>query len=179
MEKFRLRVRHTPAKGTMWELYLVPDRPLAASGSDRLLGSVSTVVSINWLREIARPFFERLDTPRDIDGFSARSEPVCLAHEDGMRLALAFSAARYLIKARQRRQFRDGLLGLPSEVVIYWFTLCFYGERIAAARAALRTLLAYEEPPPPRKSRKSKKRSDLQERMPFSATSGSDVDQFD
>jgi hypothetical protein len=44
-----------------------------------------------------------------------------------MRLALAFSAARWLAGAVQRRMFRDSLAALPSEVLLYWFTLCFYG----------------------------------------------------
>lgn len=104
-------------------------------------------MSINWLREVARPHFQKLDPPRDVDNFGPRSEPVFLRPEDGMRLALAFAAARYLSKAQQRRQFREELAKLPSEVVLYWFTLCFYGPRTAAGRAALRTLLTYEEPP--------------------------------
>ncbi len=41
---------------------------------------------------------------------------------------------------------REGLEELPSEVVLYWFTLCFYGYRQAAGRAALRTLFTHEEP---------------------------------
>jgi hypothetical protein len=61
-----------------------------------------------------------------------------------MRLALAFSAARWLVTPRQRRLFRAGLEELPSEVVLYWFTLCFYGYRQAAGRAALRTLFTHE-----------------------------------
>jgi len=51
--------------------------------------------------------------------------------------------------------FRENLEQLPSEVVLYWFTLCFYGYRQAAGRAALRTLLTHEEieeSPPPRSS---------------------------
>jgi hypothetical protein len=63
-----------------------------------------------------------------------------------MRLALAFSAARWLATPRQRRLFREGLEELPSEVVLYWFTLCFYGYRQAAGRAALRTLFTHEDP---------------------------------
>jgi hypothetical protein len=31
-------------------------------------------------------------------------------------------------------------------VILYWFTLCFYGYRQAAGRVALRTLLTHEEP---------------------------------
>jgi hypothetical protein len=42
--------------------------------------------------------------------------------------------------------FCEGLEELPSEVVLYWFTLCFYGYRQSAGRAALRTLLTHEEP---------------------------------
>ena len=60
-----------------------------------------------------------------------------------MRLALAFSAARWLPGAAQRRMFRDALAALPAEVLLYWFTLCFYGYRQAAGRAALRVLLTH------------------------------------
>ena len=60
-------------------------------------------------------------------------------------MALAFASARYLTKAAQRTMFRAGLLDLPAEVVLYWFTLCFYGYRQQAGRAALRTLLTYEQ----------------------------------
>jgi hypothetical protein len=63
-----------------------------------------------------------------------------------MRLALAFSAARWLVTLRQRQKFLAGLRSLPSEVILYWFTLCFYGYQQAAGRAALRTLLTHEEP---------------------------------
>jgi hypothetical protein len=42
--------------------------------------------------------------------------------------------------------FRDGLAALPSEVLLYWFTLCFYGYRQSAGRAALRVLLTHQEP---------------------------------
>ncbi len=154
MERFRLRVRHEPKKGNVWELHLMPDTPRGAdqSASVRLLGSVTTATSINWLRDIARPYLLANELAYDIDRLGPRAEPVWLEREAGMRLALAFTAARYLTKARQRKQFREDLIDLPTEVVLYWFTLCFYGNRMAAARAALRTLLAFEEPPPPRRT---------------------------
>jgi hypothetical protein len=72
MERFRLRVRHEPKRGQIWELYLFPQHP--------------------------------------------------------------------------HRPLREGLDELPSEVVLYWFTLCFYGYRQSAGRAALRTFLTHEEP---------------------------------
>ena len=51
----------------------------------------------------------------------------------------------------------DGLLAeLPAEALLYWFTLCFYGNRLSAGRAALRALLTYEEPPPPRRPARRK-----------------------
>jgi hypothetical protein len=67
-------------------------------------------------------------------------------HADGMRLALAFASARYLTRPAQRRTFRSGLIELPAEVMLYWFTLCFYGYRQQTGRAALRTLLTYQQP---------------------------------
>ena len=95
-----------------------------------------------WLRQIAEPFLLRAEAPEPIaaEKFGPAAEPRWLRPEDGMRLALAFSAARWLVTPRQRRLFREGLEELPSEVVLYWFTLCFYGYRQAAGRAALRTL---------------------------------------
>lgn len=63
----------------------------------------------------------------------------------GMKLALAMVSVRYLSKTPQRNMFKTGLLNLPDEVVLYWFTLCFYGYRQQAARAAFRTLLTFEQ----------------------------------
>lgn len=80
------------------------------------------------------------------EAFGPQAEPRWLRLEDGMRLALGFACARYLVKADDRRRFAEGLKDLPSEVILYWFTLCFYGYRQAAGRVALRTLLTHEEP---------------------------------
>lgn len=149
MERFRLRVRHSAKRGQIWELHLFPDHPRRAvrETDARSLGSSSTPEAIHWLRQIADPFLARAERPEPIaaEAFNPGVEPRWLRLEDGMRLALAFSAARWLPLPKQRRLFRDELAQLPSEVVLYWFTLCFYGYRQAAGRAALRVLLTYEE----------------------------------
>ena len=129
--------------------------PYLALGA-RLLASVSSPVSIAWLREVARPYLQRLDPPYDVDRLRPRAQGVTLLREDGMRLALAFGAAHYLVKPRQQQRFREGLAELPAEALLYWFTLCFYGNRLSAGRAALRALLTYEEPPPPRRPARRK-----------------------
>jgi hypothetical protein len=153
MEQFRLRIQHQPKRGDIWELKLFPDRPdhLTREMDGRVLGSCATPEVIYWLRQIAAPCLNRAVKPGPIavDAFSARSEPRWLTHEDGMRLALAFTGVKYLATAEQRSQFQEGLAELPSEVILYWFTLCFYGYRQAAGKAALRTLLSHEEPKPP------------------------------
>ena len=165
MELFRLRVRNPLKKGHTWELHLFPahssGRLLEADG--RILGSSTTPEAILWLKKIAEPFLLRAASPAPIavEDFGPKSDPRWLRHEDGMRLALAFSAARYLVLPKQRKMFFHGLRGLPSEVVLYWFTLCFYGYRQAAGRAALRTLLTHDEPetdkaPPLRTRKKSR-----------------------
>jgi hypothetical protein len=162
MERFRLRVRHEPKRGHIWELHLFPEYPRRqlreAEGPDgpaptqwrqgRVLGSSATPEAMLWLRQIAEPFLLRAEAPEPsaAEQFGPAVEPRWLRPEDGMRLALAFSAARWLVTPRQRRLFREGLEELPSEVVLYWFTLCFYGYRQAAGRAALRTLFTHEEP---------------------------------
>jgi len=173
MERFRLRVRHEPRRGHIWELHLFPEYPRlqlreaegpygpapmqslqglhpapTQSRQGRVLGSSATPEAILWLRQIAEPFLLRAEAPEPIaaEQFWPAAEPRWLRPEDGMRLALAFSAARWLVTPRQRRLFREGLEELPSEVVLYWFTLCFYGYRQAAGRAALRTLFTHEEP---------------------------------
>jgi hypothetical protein len=151
MERFRLRVRHEPKRGQIWELHLFPQhphRPLREADG-RILGSSATPEAISWLRQIAEAFLSRAEAPSPIsaEAFGPQAEPRWLTPEDGMRLALAFSAARWLATPQQRRMFREGLEELPSEVVLYWFTLCFYGYRQSAGRAALRTLLSHEEPP--------------------------------
>ena len=159
MERFRLRVRHEPKRGHIWELHLFPEhprrQPREAEGlrpaptqwrQGRVLGSATTPEATLWLRQIAEPFLLRAEAPEPIaaEKFGPAAEPRWLRPEDGMRLALAFSAARWLVTPRQRRLFREGLEELPSEVVLYWFTLCFYGYRQAAGRAALRTLFTHE-----------------------------------
>ena len=168
MERFRLRVRHEPRRGHIWELHLFPEYPRRqlreAEGlrpaptqegrrpaptqwrQGRVLGSSATPEAMLWLRQIAEPFLLRAEAPEPIaaEKFGPAAEPRWLRPEDGMRLALAFSAARWLVTPRQRRLFREGLEELPSEVVLYWFTLCFYGYRQAAGRAALRTLFTHE-----------------------------------
>jgi hypothetical protein len=150
MEHFRLRVRHEPKRGQIWELHMFPELPhrQPREAESRLLGSASSPGATRWLRQIAAPFLARAEAPAPIvaEAFGPDAEPRWLQHEDGMRLALALSAARWLTTPHQRRMFRAGLEVLPSEVILYWFTLCFYGYRQAAGRAALRTLLTHEEP---------------------------------
>jgi len=150
MERFRLRVRHEPKRGHIWELHLFPEHPRRQPREvdGRILGSSATPEAMLWLRQIAEPFLLRAEAPEPIaaEKFGPTAEPRWLRPEDGMRLALAFSAARWLVTPRQRRLFHEGLAELPSEVVLYWFTLCFYGYRQAAGRAALRTLFTHEGP---------------------------------
>ncbi len=150
MERFRLRVRHEPKRGHIWELHLFPAYPhrQLREADARVLGSSATPEAMLWLRQIAEPFMLRAEAPEPLaaEQFGPAAAPRWLRPEDGMRLALAFSAARWLVTPRQRRLFREGLEELPSEVVLYWFTLCFYGYRPAAGRAALRTLFTHEEP---------------------------------
>jgi hypothetical protein len=150
MERFRLRVRHEPKRGQFWELHLFPQHPRRPlrEVDGRILGSSATPGAILWLRQCAGPYLSRAEAASAIssEAFGPQAEPRWLKPEDGMRLALAFSAARWLTTPQQRRRFREGLEELPSEVVLYWFTLCFYGYRQSAGRAALRTLLTHEEP---------------------------------
>jgi hypothetical protein len=150
MERFRLRVRHESRRGHIWELHLFPEHPRRQRREvdARVLGSCATPEAVLWLRQIAEPFLLRAEAPEPViaEQFGPAAAPRWLRPEDGMRLALAFSAARWLVTPRQRRLFRAGLEELPSEVVLYWFTLCFYGYRQAAGRAALRTLFTHEEP---------------------------------
>lgn len=150
MEQFRLRVRNEPKRGQIWELHLFPNQPHRRfrEADGRILGSSSAPEAIYWLRQAADPYLLRAEAPTPIAAseFGPLSEPRWLQHEDGMRMALAFSAARWLVTKKQRRMFLQGLKNLPSEVVLYWFTLCFYGYQQAAGRAALRTLLTHQEP---------------------------------
>jgi hypothetical protein len=150
MERFRLRVKQQASKGQIWELHMFPAvSGRAAKESDaKIMGSSASPETIQWLRELSEPFLEQAEEPGPIKAseFRPGTPPRWLQHADGMRLALGFASARYLTKPAQRKMFRDGLLDLPAEVVLYWFTLCFYGYRQLAGRAALRTLLTYEQP---------------------------------
>jgi len=109
------------------------------------MGSSSIPAVVLWLRQVSDVYLRRAESPEpvDADSFGPKVEPRWLQWEDGLRLSLAFANARYLKSIRQRRMFRDGLHELPSEVVLYWFTLCFYGYRQPAGKAAFRTLLTY------------------------------------
>jgi hypothetical protein len=146
MEQFRLRVRHEPRRGNLWELQLVPESPRTRrAAASRLLGSASAPEGVRWLADLLLALAPSAEASALVDR-GAKAEPLRLEHDAGMRVALAFSAARYLGGARQRQLFATGVVELPGEVLLYWFTICFYGHRLAAGRAALRTLLTYEEP---------------------------------
>ncbi len=150
MERFRLRVKQQARKGQIWELHMFPTvSGRAVKESDaRMMGSSASPETIQWLRELSEPFLAQADDPGPVKAseFRPGTPPRWLRHDDGVRLALGFASARYLTKPTQRRMFRNGLLELPAEVVLYWFTLCFYGYRQLAGKAALRTLLTYEQP---------------------------------
>jgi hypothetical protein len=150
MERFRLRVRQEAKRGQIWELHMFPNMPgrLPKEADAKIMGSSASPETIQWMRELSDPFLQQAEAPGPIKAsdFRPGTPARWLKHADGMRLALAFASARYLTKPAQRRMFRSGLLELPAEVVLYWFTLCFYGYRQQAGRAALRTLLTYEQP---------------------------------
>ena len=162
MERFRLRAIEQPKKGLIWELKLFPDHPghgFREKGG-RIMGSSSVPATILWLRQVSGPYMKNALSPGPVvaEQFGPQSEPCWLVWEDGLRLSLAFSNARYLRSQTQKRMFKEGLYSLPSEVVLYWFTLCFYGYRQAAGKAALRTLLTFQQKDgeTPKPSRKAK-----------------------
>jgi hypothetical protein len=167
MERFRLRMRHEPRRGQIIELHLFPNMPgrNPREADARVMGSASAPDAVQWLRQVSDPYLRQAEAPEPINAADFRPGVPArwLQRADGMRLALAFAAARYLTKAANREMFRRGLEELPAEVVLYWFTLCFYGYRQTAGRAALRTLLTYEQrdrkermQPQGRKTRKKK-----------------------
>ncbi len=150
MERFRLRVKQQAKKGQIWELHMFPavSARTVKEADAKIMGSSASPETIQWLRELSEPFLEQAEEPGPIraSDFRPGTQPRWLQHADGMRLALGFASARYLTKPAQRTRFRDGLFELPAEVVLYWFTLCFYGYRQLAGRASLRMLLTYEQP---------------------------------
>jgi hypothetical protein len=123
MERFRLRVRHEPKRGDIWELQLFPDEPRGFNRepSARTLATCSAPTATNWLRQVADVYLQHCKEPGPIaaEQFGPKTIPRWLEQEDGMRLALAFSAARWLAGSCQRRMFRDSLAALPSEVLLY------------------------------------------------------------
>ncbi len=147
MERFRLRVKQQNRRGQIWELHMFPNMPnrTPKEADATTVGSSASPETIQWLRELSDPYLQNADEPIAAADFKPGVPARWLQHADGMRVALAFASARYLTKAAQRTAFRDGLLNLPAEVVLYWFTLCFYGYRQQAGRAALRTLFTYEQ----------------------------------
>jgi hypothetical protein len=175
MERFRLRVRQEAKRGQIWELHMFPNVPgrLPREADAKIMGSSASPETIQWLREMSDPFLQQAEDPGPVKAseFRPGTPARWLRHADGMRLALAFASARYVTRPAQRSMFRSGLLELPAEVVLYWFTLCFYGYRQQAGRAALRTLLTYEqadeEKPQARPSRGRRGRTEKSERTLF------------
>lgn len=149
MERFRLRVRQEAKRGQIWELHMFPNMPnrMPREADAKIMGSSASPQTIQWLREISDPFLRQAEEPGPVNAsdFRPGTPPRWLTHADGMRLARAFASARYVTKPAVREMFRANLLELPAEVVLYWFTLCFYGYRQQAGRVALRTLLTYEQ----------------------------------
>ena len=163
MERFRLRAMEQPKKGLIWELKLFPEHPghVFREKEGRIMGSSSVPATILWLRQVSGPYLKKALSPGPVEAeqFGPQSKPRWLVWEDGLRLSLAFSNARYLRSQTQKRMFKEGLYALPSEVVLYWFTLCFYGYRQAAGKAAFRTLLTYQQKDEVLKSRKKAKKA--------------------
>jgi hypothetical protein len=70
-----------------------------------------------------------------------RSDLMISDHHEGMRLAMAFMLAGRCNSIGKMTEVVNGLTNLEMEVVLYWFTLCQYGQRTKAGKAALFTLL--------------------------------------
>ncbi len=147
METFKLKARQDGRRGQVWELRMVPGGTVARSDADTtLLGSCAVPETLSWLRDVADDgdMFEQAEPPKRLCDFRPGSS-VVLRHEDGMRLALAFKAAASLGAGTSKADLRDRVLGLPAEVLLYWFTLCFYGRRQSAGCKALRSLLTTDD----------------------------------
>jgi hypothetical protein len=78
MERFRLRVRHEPKRGQIWELHLFPQQPHRPPREvdGRILGSSATPEAILWLRQCAGPFLARPEAPSAIspEAFGPQAE---------------------------------------------------------------------------------------------------------
>lgn len=116
MEKWNLRERFS-----RYELCLVPCTP---SGSGEPIPFVSAH------RSKMGPILPALQPIRLPDGY--------LDPGGAQRLALGILGAN--LHARARAYIR-GLQDLPDEVILYWFTGCFYGFRKRAFRTALKALI--------------------------------------
>jgi hypothetical protein len=126
MERFELK----PYRAGGVQLVMKPTRDGSVI---RVLAKTTHPELVHWLGEVQESHYMPL---RFEDGY--------LAHADGMRLALAFGCCLRMGNNRAfLKNFQAGLASLPDEIILYWFTLCFYGYRQQPARAALRTLLTY------------------------------------
>lgn len=68
-----------------------------------------------------------------------------LTHADGMRVAMLFALMGRCRTIRTAKDVQCGVADMPAEVVLYWFTLCFYGRRRKAGKAGLYSLLTTKE----------------------------------
>lgn len=126
MEQFIIERKVTPKRGPKMTFSVRPYGP-AGYGQPEQLISVSDVNAVLLrLDKYSAALTGGLDT------FEGRA---------GMRIGLAFVGAKFVLGATGWREFIANLDALPDEVVLYWFTLCFYGGRKRQARKALVTLL--------------------------------------
>lgn len=143
-----MRARRRKDDSQVWELHMFPNPParVPTEADAVLLGSAASPEAVQWLRELSEPFLRVADEPIKAADFRPGVPARWLQHADGMRLALAFASAPHLGTAARRADFREGLAELPAEVVLYWFTMSFYGRRRYAARAAMRVLFTWTVP---------------------------------
>ncbi len=148
MEKFCLSIQANTKKGQVWEIQMHPnlsDR-MTTKAAAIVLGSANSSDSIDTLKSIVELINSKARSKENVIPIILKPDSEnWVPNAVGMKLALAIVSARYLLKTPQRTMFKSGLLELPDEVVLYWFTMCFYGYRQQAARAAFRTLLTFEQ----------------------------------
>lgn len=75
---------------------------------------------------------------------ASRREPFVLAEESGVRLGLLFLAVRPLTKMERVEAISQGIRGMTSEELYYWYSKCTAGPAAERAQKALRVLLADE-----------------------------------
>lgn len=123
-------------ESSIMHLKMLPVTPSHPEGYDRGAETLGTM-SDAWHNRLIEILYGTPSSNRQVP-------PTGVTFRDrmGQRIALAYACRSGLRILDKFEKFCVNLEFLPDEVILYWFTGCFYGRRTRAFRAALVALLS-------------------------------------